>query len=215
MRGHRVYGWRGAAEPGGCGAPIRMIVQGLDGKRVSVFVDGMLLGASSEVLLDNMPLDQIDHVEVYKGVVPAQLAGDGLGGAINIVTKHHVRNALSLSYEWGSYSAHRANVAGTLVLPKPGLAFSLTGQLNIAKNDYSFHSPFEVGQVITRDHDRYRSATVRAGITATRWWFDQLGWTFGYDRSYDELQGGLMNLQRNVQHAFTMPAAPYLVLDMQ
>lgn len=77
-----------------------------------------------------------------------------MGWAINIVTKHHVRNALSLSYEWGSYSAHRANVAATLVLPKPGLAFSLTGQLNIAKNDHSFHLPFEAGQVITRGHDR-------------------------------------------------------------
>lgn len=41
----------------------------------------------SGVSLANLPVNIIDRIEIYKGVVPASLGTDALGGAINIITK--------------------------------------------------------------------------------------------------------------------------------
>lgn len=187
---------------GGIGSSNRVIVQGMDGERVNIFMDGILLGGSNDVILESIPIDLIDRVEVYKGVVPANLGGDGLSGAINIITKEFIKDNLQLSYELGSYNSHKGNFVGVKTFPEKGISFTLSGQLNSAKNNYSFKSPFEDDLIIVRDHDRYRSGSVMAGVNFSKLWFDNLGLNFGFNTIYNEMQGGLMHLQQNVQHAF-------------
>ena len=54
--------------------------------------------------LENIPASIVDRVEVYKGVVPAYLGGDALGGAINIVTNESKKNYYDISYRVGSFN---------------------------------------------------------------------------------------------------------------
>lgn len=67
----------------------------MSGNSVRYFIDGVPLETKgSGVSLANLPVNLIDHIEMYKGVVPAYLGADALGGAINIVTKKEKKNYL-------------------------------------------------------------------------------------------------------------------------
>jgi len=61
-----------------------------------------------------VPLELIDRIEIYKGVVPAKLGGSAMGGAINIVLKEYPPRYLDASYAYESFNTHKA----TLVLKR-------------------------------------------------------------------------------------------------
>ena len=73
---------------GGLGSASRISVHGLEGKRVAVYINGFPLNSPDGSFdINDIPIDVIKYIEVYKGIVPAEYGGDGLGGAINIVTR--------------------------------------------------------------------------------------------------------------------------------
>mgnify|MGYP002224290268 FL=1 len=75
-------------EEGGVGSDFDLSINGMSGNSVRYFLDGMPLDTKgSGVSLANLPINIIDRIEIYKGVVPASLGTDALGGAINIITK--------------------------------------------------------------------------------------------------------------------------------
>src|SRR3712207_7489543 len=57
--------------------------------------------------LDEIPIDIIERIEVYKSIIPARFGCDGLGGAVNIVTKEFSTDYLDASYELGSFQTHK------------------------------------------------------------------------------------------------------------
>lgn len=187
---------------GGLGSQARVLVQGLDGKRIGIFVDGMPVGHADDFDLNSIPLDMIASVEVYKGIIPAKLGGDGLGGAINILMKNYRNDHLAVSYEIGSYNTHLANIHGKKNWTDKGVSLDMSGLFNYSDNNYKFVSPFQAGQIIHRDHDAYRHYGANIGIDFSKLWFERFSFGFGYDNIYDEVQGGLMNVQNNIQHAF-------------
>ncbi len=72
---------------GGIGSDYNLTLNGMGGNSIRYYVDGIPMAAKGESFsLENIPASIVDRVEVYKGVVPAYLGGDALGGAINIVT---------------------------------------------------------------------------------------------------------------------------------
>lgn len=72
-------------EEGGVGSDFDLSINGLSGNSVRYFIDGVPLDSKgSNVTLANLPVNLIDRVEIYKGVVPASLGTDALGGAVNI-----------------------------------------------------------------------------------------------------------------------------------
>ena len=74
-------------EEGGVGSDFDLSINGLSGNSVRYFIDGVPLDSKgSYVTLTNLPVNLIDRVEIYKGVVPASLGTDALGGAVNIIT---------------------------------------------------------------------------------------------------------------------------------
>ncbi|MDD7529539.1 MAG: TonB-dependent receptor plug domain-containing protein [Prevotellaceae bacterium] len=82
---------------GGLGADIDLSINGLSGNAVRYFIDGVPLETrGAESALSTIPVNIIHHVEVYKGVVPAYLGTDALGGAVNIVTKKSRNNFITV-----------------------------------------------------------------------------------------------------------------------
>lgn len=82
-------------QEGGVGSDYDLSINGMSGNSVRYFIDGVPLETKgSGVSLANLPVNLIDHIEMYKGVVPAYLGADALGGAINIVTKKEKKNYL-------------------------------------------------------------------------------------------------------------------------
>lgn len=75
-------------QEGGVGSDYDLSINGMSGNSVRYFIDGVPLDIKgSGVSLSNLPVNIIDRVEIYKGVVPASLGTDALGGAINIITR--------------------------------------------------------------------------------------------------------------------------------
>src|SRR5690554_4694482 len=74
-------------ERGDVGGDFEFSVNGLSGKQIKFFIDGIpleILGTAMS--FNNIPINLAESIEVYKGVVPVSLGSDALGGAVNIIT---------------------------------------------------------------------------------------------------------------------------------
>lgn len=188
---------------GGEGYHSRILVQGLDGKRVGMFIDGMPVGSSEAFDVDRIPAELIERVEVYKGVVPPWLGGDGLSGAVNVVSRAVAGARFEAAYSIGSYASHKGYALGAAHFDKAGIDLTSFASVNYARNNYKFNSPFEPGRIILRDHDRFLAGQASVSLRFSKAYFDMLAISASYDYGYKEVQGGMMNRQNNVQHAFT------------
>ena len=74
---------------GGLGSYSTVSVRGTSAQQVRVYLDGVPLNSAlgGGVNLGNIPLSNVERIEVYKGTIPAQFGGSGLGGVVHIVTK--------------------------------------------------------------------------------------------------------------------------------
>ena len=185
-------------QTGGLGSSSRIIVHGLEGNRIQILWDGIPMSTSDGTFsLDEIPIDIIERIEVYKSIIPARFGCDGLGGAVNIVTKEFSTDYLDASYELGSYQTHKGSVFSRKNFPKSGILLGAGGYYTSAKNDYSFRVPERENLLVKRDHDRFRSYMLKWKVDFTKFWFDEISTEFGYYNRFNETQGVL----KNIQHA--------------
>ncbi len=187
-------------EEGGTGSDFDLSINGLSGNSVRYFIDGVPLSSlGSGISLSNIPTNIIEQVEIYKGVVPAHLGADALGGAINIITKKNQRNYLDVSYGTGSFHTHKADLNAQFVEPETGLIIRPAIGVNYSKNDYTMKG-VEVWDEESRKyipvnrkrfHDDYFSllGRVEAGF-ANQSWADAFFVSASYSKVDKELQTG-------------------------
>lgn len=124
-------------EEGGVGSDFDLSINGLSGNSVRYFIDGVPLDSKgSYVTLANLPVNLIDRVEIYKGVVPASLGTDALGGAVNIITQAEKKSFMDASYSIGSFHTHRANLNAQFMERHTGLVVRPAIGISYSKNDY-------------------------------------------------------------------------------
>ncbi len=165
---------------GGLGSPTTFDIQGLSGKRVRFFLDGVPADvAGLGIVPTDLPLDLLDQVEIYKGVVPIRFGSDALGGAVNFVTRDPPdRASLDASLEYGSFNTFRASLVGSIPLVKRiHLYVRPEAYVDRSDNDY----PIDVqvadaqGQLhpetVRRFHDHYQAYGVglEAGVRDLPW----------------------------------------------
>jgi len=76
-------------EEGGLGSNFNLSLNGLSGKQIKTFIDGIPMSYFGRSLtLNNFTSNIIETIEIYKGVVPIYLFSDALGGVISIRTKN-------------------------------------------------------------------------------------------------------------------------------
>ncbi len=187
-------------EEGGVGSDFDLSINGMSGNSVRYFLDGMPLDAKgSGVSLANLPVNTIDRIEIYKGVVPANLGTDALGGAINIVTKQEKTKYLDVSYGIGSFHTHRSDLNAQFIEPRTGLIVRPTLGINYSKNDYTMKD-VEVWDEASdsyiyadrkRFHDDYFSllGQIEVGF-ANKPWADAFFISGSYSKVDKELQTG-------------------------
>ncbi len=156
---------------GGLGSAFDFSLNGLSGKQVKFFIDGIPIeNFGSSLSLNNFPATLIERAEVYKGVVPIYLGADALGGAVNIITNQRKKDFLDVSYDAGSFNTHRATVNGQHY-NKKGWMFQLSSFYNYSDNNYEIDD-IEVRDELGNDtgirrdnverfHDAYNSQMVR------------------------------------------------------
>ena len=187
-------------EEGGVGSDFELSINGMSGNSVRYFLDGIPLDTKgSGITLANLPVNIIDRIEIYKGVVPASLGADALGGAINIITKETQQNYLDVSYGIGSFHTHKADLNAQFVEKRTGLLFRPTFGINYSKNDYTMKG-VEVWDEASREyilqnrkrfHDDYLSlfGQIEIGVTHKPW-ADALFVSASYSQVDKELQTG-------------------------
>mgnify|MGYP002700078879 FL=1 len=174
---------------GGLGAEFDLSLNGLSDKQIRYFIDGIPMeDFGSALSLNNMPINLVESIEVYKGVVPISLGSDALGGAINIVTPKLDEDFIDASYSYGSFNTHRlALVAQTSNVE--GYFLRTSGYLNKSDNNYTMKSvpvTDDLGNVLgttsaERFNDEYQSRmlTLKGGRIDTPW-ADELSLSLTY-----------------------------------
>ncbi|GAA4275776.1 TonB-dependent receptor [Aquimarina mytili] len=193
-------------QQGGLGATFDFSLNGLSGKQVKFFIDGIPLeNYGSSLSLNNFPATLIERAEVYKGVVPIFLGADALGGAINIITNQRKNDFLEVSYDIGSFNTHRATVNGQYY-SESGLAFQVSSYYNYSDNDYTINGvdsdvdgfvvrdelgnpTGEIVEEVKRFHDAYTSQMIhiKAGVV-NKAFTDRLMFGFIASTNENEIQ---------------------------
>ncbi len=144
-----------------------VLVQGFDSDRVLILVDGRPLVASTGATVDltQIPVSDIERIEVVKGATSALYGTSAMGGVINIITRQSSA-PLSFSLEaqggtWGDRSETHPSVyrlASTLGLKHDNLYLKLNAD---TRHDSGFSDDPEafalIGQESTRSNLKVES----------------------------------------------------------
>ena len=165
---------------GGLGSSVNYNLNGMSGNSIRIFIDGIPISTyGSSFSLNSIPPALIERIEVYKGVVPAHLADDALGGAINVILKKGAKNTLNASVSYGSFNTVQSNF-NTTFRDKSGFTVKGSGFYNYSDNDYEVWGKFVYNILpngryeyvkAKRFNDAYRSygGRIEAGFTDVKW----------------------------------------------
>lgn len=189
-------------QSGGVGSEIQYNINGLSGNSIRIFIDGVpMANYGSSFSVSSLPPSMIERIDVYKGVIPAHLADDALGGAINIVLKKSTQKAFTTSYTYGSLNTHKWDMNANYRDSKSGFTVQGSAFFNHSDNNYKVWGDKikvtdpQTGKVerikAERFHDAYQSKGVHfnTGFTRVKW-ADAFLLGFIYSDMRKEIQHG-------------------------
>jgi len=198
---------------GGEGSTSRLSVRGLEGKRIGFFINETALSDNTDILdINDIPIELIERIEIYKGIVPAKLGGSAIGGAVNIVTKEYPPKYMDATYSLGSFNTHKASLV--LKRNKNGIEYGGGGMYTYSDNDYRMTTPEEYGNYnVIRDHDKFEKTTIVGAFKIRKWWFDEITSEHAYTFSQKEIQGIEYNIQKAKSYSNAYVATLELIKD--
>lgn len=198
---------------GGLGSATSYNLNGMSGNSITIFIDGIPISTyGASFSLNSIPPSLIERIEVYKGVIPAYLSNDALGGAINVVLKKGMQNTLTASAMYGSFNTQQVNFNALYRADKTGLTVKASGFYNYSDNDYEVWGKF-VRNILPngrydyvrakRFNDAYRSigGHIEIGFTGVNW-ADRFYIGYNSSDAYNEIQHGTyMSIPYKGRHA--------------
>jgi len=124
---------------GGLGDFATVSIRGSSPGQVRIYLDGVPLtrARSETVNLADLPLDQLDRVEVYRGVSPLAVSASALGGVINLVTRApRDEPSFSLIAGGGSFGTRKVSSSASMA-GGPWSGFVSASYLG-SEGDFSF-----------------------------------------------------------------------------
>ncbi|WP_106791497.1 TonB-dependent receptor [Aquimarina sp. Aq78] len=189
-------------QSGGVGNATEISIQGLSGRQVKLFVNGVPMDFLLPVeelgigpSLAMLPVNLIKRMEVYKGAVPVSMGADALGGAINIVTRKEKYDFFETSAAYSSFNTWQATVNARKVMPS-GLTAGLTGYYTYSDNNYTLNDVTLINEQgnpesisAKKFHDAFRSYMIKGDVgLIDQSWADYITLNFSYANLYDEIQ---------------------------
>lgn len=154
------------SQSGGTGKQSSMFVRGTNSSHVLVLVDGVRVNSATTgaTAIDQIMLDQVDHIEVVRGNVSSLYGSDAIGGVIQIFTRQSKGEpTFNISGGAGTHNTRRAaaGVSGALA----NTSFSL--QASKFKSDSV--SAINVGIVptVNPDADGYDNTSISGNVRHT------------------------------------------------
>lgn len=186
-------------QSGGLGSGININLNGQSGNAIRTYYDGIPLEVLGNGLqLNTVPVDALERVDVYKGVVPVDVGTDALGGGLNMVPVVQSSDYLRTSYSYGSFNTHRFTFSGLKNLNQK-ISLSTISYFNYSDNDFKMRDIrsnilTERGIVeefidTKRFHDRHISGYIEGKLRIKDLkWADRLEFASSYSRIEQEIQ---------------------------
>jgi hypothetical protein len=169
----------GVRRDGGLGSNTTLSLNGFTGDQIRITIDGVPLEMSGFSLgVGSIPVDYLDRVEIYQGVVPVAFGADALGGVVNLVTRHEAGGTGgSAALQLGSFDTLRFTAGAHHGFEFLGAYVRAFGALDTTANDYPVDVQVadEAGHVrdahVHRFHDGYdaKSGGIEAGVAGQPW----------------------------------------------
>ncbi|MEM7106745.1 MAG: TonB-dependent receptor [Bacteroidota bacterium] len=183
-------------QSGGLGSPMSINLNGLSGNAVRIYYDGIPMELYGNGLqLNTIPVDALERVDVYKGVMPIDLGTDALGGGLNLVPVAQSQDYIRTSYSFGSFNTHRVTFNG-LKNVSNRVSLSTISYFNYSDNDYRMRDipnlvrQFEEERIDARRfHNQHISGFVEGKLRIKALnWADRLEFAISYAGIADEIQ---------------------------
>jgi len=192
---------------GGLGSRTNFSMNGLTGNQIRFFLEGVPLEYHGYTFgISTIPVNLIDRVEVYKGVVPIEFGADALGGAVNLITpKIKPGFSGSFSAQAGSFGTYRTSLTLNNYNEKTGFFIKGSGFYDTSQNNYKVDVDVadDAGKIrkvtVPRFHDAYKGYGLQlvTGIK-DRTWAKELS-----------IEGFYTNYTKEIQHNQLMVGVPY------
>jgi len=185
------------SQAGGAGKASGLYVRGTDSGHVLVLIDGVRTGSATlgEPSIQNIPLEQIDRIEILRGPASALYGSDAIGGVIQIFTREASHDGVRPRLAFG---------VGSDDLRK--LAVGLSGSSNkwsyVLDAGYSDENGFSVRKAPDgdSDNDGYRNSHAAGRLVFKPVVGHELGGSFFYskgrswiDNAYDSTPADLFS----------------------
>jgi vitamin B12 transporter len=147
---------------GGAGALSNVYLRGSGANQIVVLLDGIRVNSvtAGTTYFGNIPLSQIDHIEILRGPASSLYGQDAIGGVIQIFTKRGDGTTnFNASIGYGSYNTKKAEAGLS------GGVENLKFSLNVSSYDTDGFSAKRVKSGIQSDNDGYRNLSVNAAIS--------------------------------------------------
>lgn len=188
---------------GGIGSQVEYNLNGMSGSAIGIFLDGTPISTFGQSFnLNNIPPAMIERIEVYKGVLPSHLAGDYVGGAINVIMKKDASaNNITAAISYGSFNTLQTDVSALYRDQKSGFTTRVSGFYTYTDNSYETWGKFSMitdpelklkrNQRVKRFNNTYKSIGGRfeAGFTDIKW-ADQFFIGYHISDTYNEIPHG-------------------------
>lgn len=192
---------------GGLGSRTNFSMNGLTGNQIRFFLEGIPLEYHGYTFgISTVPVNLVDRVEVYKGVVPIEFGADALGGAINLITPK-IKSGFSGSFsaQAGSFGTYRTSLILSNYNKKTGFFIKGNGFYDTSQNNYKVDVdvPDDSGKIkkvtVPRFHDAYKGYGLQL-ITGVkdRIWAKELS-----------IEGFYTDYTKEIQHNQLMVGIPY------
>ena len=154
---------------GGTGHYTTARIRGSSASQVNIYIDGVLVNTGSEqaINLENLNIDNVERIEVYRGYIPARFAGAAMGGAINIVTKKPDKTDSKLSYGLRSFGGQKVNLETTAPVGDGSLLFAVNHEE--ATGDFKYHKVLAQDDVTAWEPLPGGGFGVKSTLPLTRW----------------------------------------------
>lgn len=192
------------ANNGGPGKATTLFLRGTEADHVLVLVDGVKIGSATlgQPSIQNIPVDQVERIEIVRGPFSSLYGSEALGGVIQIFTRRpHGAFEPSLSLGYGSNASFRGSAGLGGTVGEGWYAVEATHEntdgINACRGK---PSPRGAGCFVDEpDRDGFRDSSVslKGGYRFSEAWDADAQWLRSW--GYNEYDGSMSNQSNVVQ----------------
>ena len=188
---------------GGLGQPSGVSMRGAEPRHTMVLIDGLRIGSATAggTAFENIPLNQIERIEIVPGPLSSVYGSDSIGGVIQIFTRSEP--GASARFGYGSYGTREASASFGRRVNNTEFNFSAGG---LESSSFDATKPALPFAQHNPDSDRYRNHNLSARMTQHLAAGHSLGFTAFQSEGAAHFDAGLAtdDVNRQTLQAFSI-----------